>query len=176
MGACTEYLIDVLAYTWDLIKRIIIYCGIYITLLSCNNKPINIRGNLVDIKSVIIDNCDNKPFMRLLVYFWSSKYLDKDFDTFIRLLRQHLKNIPSYQFKVMLNISRLCPVSGEIMYNNYAHIDVDLIARTVSVVHTQIPEGKTCIHEIEDTYGFDLIDILDFAIGRSKCPLLNTIY
>ena len=194
MGACVEYLIDALACTWDLIKRIIVYCGIYISLFSCINinRTINIRGHLVRVISVDTSKqVDPIQFMKLLVYYWSSKYLDKDFDTFNRLLKQHMKNIQ--YFSVTVSVDRILPSGNvkQIAIDNRVEINVSLLERTVDVMHrhhdyldssnsetcnADSPHSKNiiCRHVIEDSYGFDLIDILDFAVGRSKCQLLST--
>ena len=153
---------------------------------------INILGHLVRVISVdTYKQVDPIQFMKLLVYYWSSKYLDKDFDTFNRLLKQHMKNIQ--YFTVTVSVNRILPSGNlkQIAIDNRVEINVSLLERTVDVVHrhhdsldssnsetcnADSPHSKNiiCRHVIEDSYGFDLIDILDFAVGRSKCQLLST--
>ena len=175
MGACTEYLIDVLAHTWDLAKRIIVYCGIYYTLFPCMgvNRSLITRGHLVRFISVDTSGLiDSVQFMKILTYYWSSKYIDKDFYTFKRLLKQHINIIPSH-FSVIVYVDQL-PSNNKMSIGKYIEINVSISEHTVNVTHRVDPKNTICQHEIEDSYGFDLIDILDFAIGRSKCALLRT--
>ncbi len=170
----TEYFIDIIAYIWDIIKYIIVYCGIYLNLFKCVNmkNTMIIRRQTITIKSIKMYGRTEEQkmqFMKLLIYYWSSKYLDKDFDTFIRIFDRHIKNIPNSKFTAIINISQQ-------KYD--MRINVNLTDRTVNVSHIKFNDVdpsniEICTHVIEDSYGFDLIDILDFAVGRSICPLIH---
>jgi hypothetical protein len=171
MAACctSEYWVDILAYMWDLFKFIIVYFGIYINLCPCMNvyKKMNLRGKTIVFKHINIiqyeniNNLKNKniQFMKLLIYFWSSKYTDKDFNTFIKLLNRHIPGLSNTSFTLIINISQ---------QRHDIRINVDLRNCTVNTNHIT-DKLLVCTHEIEDSYGFDLIDILDFAIGRDVC-------
>lgn len=164
-----EYWVDIIAYLWDIFKYLIVYVGIYINLCPCMNvkRQMNLRGKPIIFKKVNIHqhiHLKHKhiQFMKLLIYYWSSKYIDKDFDTFICLLDKYISELSKSSFTLFLNIEH---------HRHDMQLNIDLINRTVQVVHIS-NQLLICTHTIDDSYGFDLLDILDFAIGRSKCPLI----
>jgi len=164
-----ECIVDIIAYIWNLIKYLIVYCGIYLNLCPCMNVHLkmNLRGKTIVFKKVNIHqdlNLKHKniQFMKLLIYYWSSKYIDKDFDTFICLLNRYIFGLSELSFTVFLNIEH---------HRHDMQLNIDLLNHTVNVVHIS-DKLLICKHTIDDSYGFDLLDILDFAIGRSKCPLI----
>ena len=203
---CTECIVDIIAYTWDLIKYILVYCGIYLNLYTCVhiNRDMSIRGSIIRFKEINIHQRINSPtsslytssmktspytssmikqnarFMKLLIYYWSSKYTDKDFDTFIRIVNQHLGCLSDVSFTLVLNISNKKTVNQLRLYDRESYksynvnINIDLSNRIVNVKHIT-KNLLVCVHNIDDSYGFDLLDILDFAIGRSVCPLIPSI-
>ena len=206
MTISTECIVDIIAYTWDLIKYILVYCGIYLNLYTCVhiNRDMSIRGSIIRFKEINIHQRINSPtsslytssmktspytssmikqnarFMKLLIYYWSSKYTDKDFDTFIRIVNQHLSCLSDVSFTLVLNISNKKTVNQLRLYDRESYksynvnINIDLSNRIVSVKHIT-KNLLVCVHNIDDSYGFDLLDILDFAIGRSVCPLIPSI-
>ena len=206
MTISTECIVDIIAYTWDLIKYILVYCGIYLNLYTCVhiNRDMSIRGSIIRFKEINIHQRINSPtsslytssmktspytssmikqnarFMKLLIYYWSSKYTDKDFDTFIRIVNQHLSCLSDVSFTLVLNISNKKTVNQLRLYDRESYksynvnINIDLSNRIVNVKHIT-KNLLVCVHNIDDSYGFDLLDILDFAIGRSVCPLIPSI-
>ena len=164
-----ECVVDIIAYIWNLIKYLIVYCGIYINLCPCMNvkRQMNLRGKTIVFKKVNIHQpvnlkYQNIQFMKLLIYYWSSKYIDKDFNTFICLLNRYIPGLSQSSFTLFLNIEH---------HRHDMQLNIDLLNHTVQVVHIS-NQLLICKHTIEDSYGFDLLDILDFVIGRSKCPLI----
>ena len=164
----TEYWVDIVAYIWDIFKLIIVYFGIYINLCPCMNmkRQMNLRRKMIIFKKVNIHQHvnlkhQNTRFIKLLIYYWSSKYIDKDFDTFIRLLKQYIPELSKSSFTLFLNIE---------YHRHDIQLNIDLLNHTVNVVHIS-NQLLICKHIIDDSYGFDLLDILDFAIGRFQCPL-----
>ena len=211
MTISTECIVDIIAYTWDLIKYILVYCGIYLNLYTCVhiNRDMIIRGSIIRFKEINIHQRVNSPtpslytssiktssmktspytssmkkqntrFMKLLIYYWSSKYTDKDFDTFIRIVNQHLGCLSDVSFTLVLNISNKKTANQLRLYDRESYksynvnINIDLSNRIVNVKHIT-KNLLVCVHNIDDSYGFDLLDILDFAIGRSVCPLIPSI-
>ena len=178
---CTECIVDIIAYTWDVIKYILVYCGIYLNLYTCVhiNRNMIIRGSIIRFTEININQSSELKsykqdirFTKLLIYYWSSKYTDKDFDTFIYMIKRHIGSLMDASFTLVLNITlpQYKHASGDI--NRQIHnvcVDVNLSKHTVSVKHMS-NNSVLCVHDIEDSYGFDLFDILDFAIGRSICP------